>query len=67
MDQTSAVNDFKNSVNILLKENPNQTLSSLDLRSATDLLPLQLQVRLFENIFGKEKADAWRNILVSIP
>lgn len=67
MDQTRSVHDLKKSVNILLKENPNQILASLDLKSATDLLPMHLQKRLFGSIFGQDRAEAWSNILVSIP
>jgi hypothetical protein len=37
---------------------------SLDLTAATDRMPLALQLRVFERMFGKEKASAWANVLV---
>nr|UJQ92572.1 MAG: putative RNA-dependent RNA polymerase [Mitoviridae sp.] len=37
---------------------------SLDLSNATDRMPLALQLRVFEKLFGKAKALAWANLLV---
>jgi len=37
---------------------------SFDLKSATDLMPVSLQVKLVEKILGREKALAWYNIMV---
>jgi hypothetical protein len=67
MDQTKSVNDLRESMKINMNRNPNQTISSLDLKAATDLMPMHLQKRLFEAIFGKQKAEAWSNVLVKLP
>jgi len=37
---------------------------SLDLSNATDRMPLVVQMRVFEKLFGKEKASAWAHVLV---
>lgn len=37
---------------------------SLDLSNATDRMPIALQRRVFERLFGAEKAAAWAHILV---
>jgi hypothetical protein len=37
---------------------------SLDLSNATDRMPLSLQMRIFERLFGEEKAKAWAHVLV---
>lgn len=37
---------------------------SIDLSNATDRLPLALQLRVMERLFGKERAEAWSHVLV---
>lgn len=37
---------------------------SYDLSAATDRFPLQFQMLLVEHLLGKEKADAWRSLMV---
>jgi hypothetical protein len=37
---------------------------SYDLKSATDLMPVSLQVRIVSSLLGSEKASAWYNIMV---
>lgn len=40
---------------------------SLDLKSATDLLPMQLQKRLMVSFFGEEFSEAWCEVLTGRP
>jgi hypothetical protein len=40
---------------------------SFDLSSATDRLPIDLQVQVLSFIFNKEVAEAWREVLVGRP
>lgn len=43
---------------------PAESLYSFDLSSATDRLPVSIQVKLLEPVLGKTLALLWRNILV---
>jgi hypothetical protein len=46
----------------------NNHFSSIDLTAATDRMPISLQKRVVEHIYGsKLKADAWERILVGLP
>jgi len=49
---------------ILSKKGP---YYSLDLKAATDLMPVDFQARLLYRIVGKEKAKIWKDILVGYP
>jgi hypothetical protein len=67
MNQTKSVNDLREAIKINSNRFPNQTIGSLDLKAATDLMPMHLQKRLFGAIFGKQKAEAWSNVLLELP
>lgn len=46
---------------------PGHQFHSLDLSNATDRFPIGFQKVVIEEIFGKEYAQAWQDIMVSLP
>lgn len=57
-DQQSSINKIKEA----LKDG--KSLYSLDLKSATDRMPVSLQVDVLGQIYNREFAESWRRLLV---
>jgi hypothetical protein len=55
---------FNQDHGVTLRAAGGQSYHSLDLSSATDRFPVDLQVFVLEQIIGKEKAAAWKDIMV---
>jgi hypothetical protein len=59
---------FDQGKNLLtLKPTKGSSYHSLDLSSATDRFPIEVQQKILETLFGKEYADDWKTIMVGYP
>lgn len=59
---------FDQGKNLLtLKPTLGSSFHSLDLSSATDRFPIEVQQRIIETLFGKEYAEDWKTVMVGYP
>jgi len=65
--QDGTFNQLKPVENLLRKVSNDTTIYSYDLSAATDRIPVVIQEYLLAQVFGKDFARSWRNLLVGRP